>query len=185
VRVFALVLAGALLLAMSPAFAGSAAPKPAQGVWLQVGPDGAHVVQGAAPRSASDTTQGCEGDAPFENSCHIECDCGTGAWLVGWNAPGGFLGTPVGTVEMSTLMTLRSDRGGLVQFECDWGVNPAGTILPGMVRCALQAYQGDLSGHFSIDMHVGVIDPAAVNGALPSLNSVEAGVGHWAFFIDC
>ncbi|MCA1813922.1 MAG: hypothetical protein LC624_08220, partial [Halobacteriales archaeon] len=182
-RVLLTLAALSMAIALAPVHAAAPSAVP-EGWTIHATPSGVFATPGLP---VGDSTVACEGDAPFENSCHLDCVCPAGVeYIFGWQAPSGWLGTPVGTAEMSTVVLLRGENGGQYNFECDWGINPAGSFVPGMIRCAITGFNGILpGGRMSIDMHAGVMDPQALNAGLPSLNGVEAGVGHWQFLVDC
>jgi hypothetical protein len=163
----------------------ASAPLPAQGAAGQgyafhVTPQG--VTVGAAA-SVDGLVILCQGDAPLQNSCHIDCRDGCDFVLLGPVVGGSFLGTPVSAVEMSALVTAWSGNKVVVQFGCDYG--PAATAVPPaptLVRCVLLDFGDPSEGLTAFDFHAGVFDPGYMFGVNTGLNSVEAGVGHWAIY---
>lgn len=137
---------------------------------------------GYASEFNTDSFQTCTGDAPLVNSCtlHGYTSPTRPSWIFGWQAPGSFQGTPVGTVELSTYATLSGSNGNTAKFECTWLVNPSGFIIPGEgVRCRLIQFQL-AGGSLTYTTHAGLYDPSALGPLpLPSTNDVEAGVGNW------
>lgn len=186
------LMAAAALLVL-PAFASAAsAPalltattEPARGVLVHVDADG--ITTQPWSGAGADRVL-CSGVAPLQNSCHVVLDSGTG-WSFGWYAPPPLIpGTPVnGPVAYSLRLVLSGTNGAQPWvFECNLeGAGVAGAWLaPSGLQCTLlQAGYPTPGGTLTLDLHVGVVDPVVLpylGPAVPSLNSIEAGVGPWA-----
>ncbi|MCA1813474.1 MAG: hypothetical protein LC624_05935, partial [Halobacteriales archaeon] len=174
----ALLLTGMFLVSAMPAQA--AAPS-VGGMMALLDSTGKITVK---PTSGLDAFQTCEGDAPLVNSCTLSdyTDPNFPSWTFGWNLPnGGFAGTPISTVEMSTEAVLTGSNGGSYGFGCDWGAGAAGIPWSAAnIRCGILSFNGILpGGSLTYKTHAGLFSPSIINTALPDTNSVEAGVGHW------
>lgn len=183
-RALMFILVVLLLLPAVPAQA--TAPAATYVAWLKG--DGTSGVEAVSPGSAalarSDASAECSGMAPLQNSCALQlpitCNACFGA-LVYFSS---VLSMPP-DVEMSHHIVLTTDGGMRATWDISLlliGTNPPPPLPPFFISSFRFQDLGSRAPHtLTATDHIGVWDPMVIvpGGVVPSLNTVEAGIGPW------